>query len=52
METDEKAEKAAPGVAAEAAMRLLRMWIERFGVPKALYTDKKNVYVACEKDRE
>ena len=36
----------------EAAMRLLRMWIERYGVPKALYTDKKNVYVACEKDRE
>ena len=36
----------------EAAMRLLRMWIERYGVPKSLYTDKKNVYVACEKDRE
>ena len=36
----------------EAAMRLLRMWIERYGVPKSLYTDKKNVFVACEKDRE
>ena len=36
----------------EAAMKLLWMWIERYGVPKALYTDKKNVYVACEKDRE
>ena len=36
----------------EAAMRLLRMWIERYGVPKSLYTDKKNVYVACEKDLE
>ena len=30
----------------EAAMRLLRMWTERYGVPKSLYTDKKNVYVA------
>ena len=36
----------------EAAMRLLRMWIERYGVPRSLYTDKKNVYVACEKDLE
>jgi molybdenum-dependent DNA-binding transcriptional regulator ModE len=36
----------------EAAMRLLKMWIERYGVPKSLYTDKKNVYVACEKDQE
>lgn len=36
----------------EAAMRLLWMWIERYGVPKSLYTDKKNVYLACEKDRE
>jgi len=36
----------------EAAMRLLWMWIERYGVPKALYTDKKNVYVPSEKDRE
>jgi transposase len=29
----------------EAAMRLLQAWIERHGVPKALYTDRKNVYV-------
>ena len=36
----------------EAAMRLLWMWIERYGVPSFLYTDKKNVYVACEKDQE
>ncbi len=36
----------------EAAMRLLRMWIKRYGVPRSLYTDKKNVFVACEKDRE
>lgn len=36
----------------EAAMRLLRMWIERYGVPRSLYTDKKNVFVPCEKDRE
>lgn len=36
----------------EAAMRLLWMWIRRYGVPRALYTDKKNVYVPSEKDRE
>jgi len=29
----------------EAAMRLLWRWIERYGIPKALYTDKKNVFV-------
>jgi len=29
----------------EAAMRTLWSWIERYGVPKALYTDKKNVFV-------
>ena len=29
----------------EAAMRLLWSWIERYGIPKALYTDKKNVFV-------
>ena len=33
----------------EAAMRTLWSWIERYGVPKALYTDKKNVFVT---DRE
>ncbi len=33
----------------EAAMRLLRAWVERHGVPCAFYTDRKNVYIA---DRE
>ena len=28
-----------------AAANLLRAWIERYGVPKALYTDWKSVYV-------
>ena len=29
----------------EAAMLLLWHWIKRHGIPKALYTDRKNVYV-------
>ncbi len=29
----------------DAAMRHLWRWIERFGIPLALYTDKKNVYL-------
>lgn len=29
----------------EAAMRLLWRWVERYGIPKALYTDKKTVFV-------
>jgi hypothetical protein len=29
----------------EAAMRLLWSWIERHGVPVALYTDRRNVYI-------
>ena len=29
-----------------AAMLLLWRWIKKYGIPKALYTDKKNVYVA------
>lgn len=33
----------------EAAMKTLWLWIERYGVPQALYTDKKNVFVS---DRE
>jgi transposase len=33
----------------EAAMRILRRWIELHGVPKALYADRKNVYIT---DRE
>jgi len=28
-----------------AAAGVLRRWIERYGVPQALYTDWKNVYV-------
>lgn len=36
----------------DAAMTLLWMWIERYGVPRALYTDKKTVFVVSEKDRE
>jgi transposase len=28
-----------------AAVGLLRAWIERYGIPRALYTDWKNVYV-------
>jgi hypothetical protein len=34
---------------AEAAMRLLWAWIERYGIPLALYCDLKNVYV-CERE--
>ena len=34
-----------------AAMALLWRWIERYGVPQSLYTDKKNVYVIDEKTR-
>ena len=40
------------GETTEAAMQLLWMWIKRYGVPKSLYTDKKNVYVPAEKDME
>lgn len=29
----------------ELAMRLLEAWIERYGVPRVLYTDKKTVFV-------
>ena len=28
-----------------AAVGILRAWIERYGIPRALYTDRKNVYV-------
>jgi len=34
-----------------AAMSLLWQWIERYGIPQSLYTDKKNVYVVDEKTR-
>lgn len=33
----------------ELAMRALWRWVERYGLPQALYADKKNVYIA---DRE
>jgi hypothetical protein len=33
----------------QAAFEMLRKWIERHGVPAALYTDRKNIYVT---DRE
>jgi transposase len=29
----------------EACMRLLWQWVERYGVPRALYVDRKSVYV-------
>jgi hypothetical protein len=32
-----------------AAMTLLWKWVERFGIPAALYTDRKNIYVPPEK---
>lgn len=35
-----------------AAMELLWQWIERYGIPRALYTDRKNVYVVDDKVRE
>ena len=35
-----------------AAMELLWKWIELYGIPRALYTDKKNVYVAAEQVRQ
>lgn len=33
-----------------AAMEMLKLWAGRYGVPCALYTDRKDVYVLCEKD--
>ncbi len=35
-----------------AAMELLWRWIERYGIPRALYTDRKNVYVLDKETRE
>lgn len=35
-----------------AAMKLLWLWIDKYGIPQSLYTDKKNVYVVDEKTRE
>ena len=39
----------APAETTEIAMTLLSRWIETYGIPQALYTDKKNVFVT---DRE
>ena len=33
----------------DAAMRLLWLWIEKYGIPQTLYTDRKKVYIT---DRE
>jgi transposase len=35
-----------------AAMKVLWQWIDHYGIPQSLYTDKKNVYVVDEKTRE
>lgn len=35
-----------------AAARVLRQWIEKYGVPLALYTDWKNVYVRAPTEKE
>jgi len=35
-----------------AAANLLRAWIERYGVPKALYTDWKSVYVSAPTEKQ
>ena len=35
----------AGGETLAAAFGVLRRWIERHGVPEALYTDRKNIYV-------
>ena len=29
----------------EAALRVLWAWVDRYGIPVALYCDRKNVYV-------
>jgi transposase len=34
-----------------SAMELMWRWIDCYGIPRALYTDKKNVYVVDEKTR-
>ena len=35
-----------------AAVRVLRAWIDRYGIPRALYTDWKNVYVRVPNQEE
>ncbi len=34
------------------AMRLLWRWIARYGIPKAIYVDKKNIFVVDKKSRQ
>lgn len=36
----------ATGETTEVAMQLLMRWIRRYGVPQALYTDQKNIFIA------
>jgi hypothetical protein len=31
----------------EGAMRVLWRWIELYGIPRALYTDRKNLYITA-----
>jgi len=47
--TSRSVARMAPEETTRAAFEVLREWIERHGVPGALYTDRKNVYVS---DRE
>lgn len=35
-----------------AAMKVLLRWIQRYGVPKALYVDRKNIFISDRKSRE
>ncbi|MGC8723426.1 MAG: hypothetical protein ACP5VF_06095 [Acidobacteriota bacterium] len=39
-----------PHETTEAAMRVLRGWIERYGIPCALYTDHHTIYVTDRKE--
>lgn len=34
------------------AMKLLLRWIEKYGIPKALYVDRKNIFISDRKSRE
>ena len=35
----------APAETTEGYLQLLTLWIERYGIPRALYTDRKNIFV-------
>jgi hypothetical protein len=43
--TSRKKSLMAEGETTEACMRTLWAWITQYGIPKALYTDKKNVFI-------